>query len=94
MHGRNVEPADLRGVIQGQCLFVLLKLKGGISETFFGLIAQEKSALHTLSLRTIAIICSEGATLALPALKGKGDRVSGGRVRARAARAIPRLKAD
>ena len=36
--------------------------------------------MHTLSLRTTAIICSEGATIALPSLKGKGDRVSGGRV--------------
>ena len=40
----------------------------------------EKSALHPLSLRTTAIICSEGATIPLPSLKGKGDRVSGGRV--------------
>ena len=40
----------------------------------------EKSALHPLSLRTTAIICSEGATIPSPSLKGKGDRVSGGRV--------------
>ena len=30
----------------------LIKAQGGISETAFGLIVQEKSALHTLSLRT------------------------------------------
>ena len=41
---------------------------------------EKKSALHPLSLRITAIICSEGATITSPSLKGKGDRVSGGRV--------------